>query len=302
MKFGQVDNLDSVDFNYSEIPHITKENLSSTKSDNKIHFFFGAPGWSDVNYKGSIYPLKTSSNKMLIEYAKQFNSIEFNGTRYGVPKLQVAQNWKEKVGPGFKFSLKLPQFITHRKNINDVEAYQKIDEFLLLWSEIEEYSGINFAVMANYFRSEQFNELDKFIRHWPNEVPLAIELRDQSWFNDLRVVNRWHELFLEHNVIPVVTDTPGRRDVMHFNLTNNHLFVRYVGDFNHSSDKYRIYKWVDKMVELVNCGVDHIWFYVHQPGENRERILHFFNFMIPLVNQELNLEIKELKNHRLAYT
>ena len=89
---------------------------------------------------------------------------------------------------------------------------------------------------------------------------------------------------------------------MHFNLTNNHLFVRYLGDFNHSSDKYRIYKWIDKMVELVNCGVDHIWFYVHQPGENRERILHFFNFMIPLVNQELNLEIKELKNHRLAYT
>ena len=133
MKFGQVDNLDSVDFNYSEIPLKTKENLSSTKSDKKIHFFFGAPGWSDVNYKGSIYPLKTSSNKMLIEYAKQFNSIEFNGTRYGVPKLKVAQNWKEKVGPDFKFSLKLPQFITHRKNINDVEAYQKIDEFMLLW-------------------------------------------------------------------------------------------------------------------------------------------------------------------------
>ena len=42
MKFGQVDNLDSVDFNYSEIPLKTKENLSSTKSDNKIHFFFGA--------------------------------------------------------------------------------------------------------------------------------------------------------------------------------------------------------------------------------------------------------------------
>ncbi|GIR57923.1 MAG: hypothetical protein CM15mP65_05040 [Crocinitomicaceae bacterium] len=38
MKFGQVDNLDSVDFNYSEIPLKTKENLSSTKSDNKIHF------------------------------------------------------------------------------------------------------------------------------------------------------------------------------------------------------------------------------------------------------------------------
>ena len=66
MKFGQVDNLDSVDFNYSEIPLKTKENLSSIKRNNKIHFFFGAPGWSDVNFKGSIYPLKTSSKKMLL--------------------------------------------------------------------------------------------------------------------------------------------------------------------------------------------------------------------------------------------
>ena len=109
-------------------------------------------------------------------------------------------------------------------------------------------------------------------------------------------------MFHKRNIIPVITDTPGRRDVVHFNLTNNHLFVRYVGDFSHQSDLERIKSWIEKVRELVQLGVNNIWFYVHQPGENRERILHFFNFMIPLVNQELNLKIKELKNHRLAYT
>ena len=129
MKFGQVTNLDSIEFDLPEIPNRTKELLNKSTTEKSVKFYFGAPGWSDINYKGNIYPRKTSSAKMLIEYAKQFNSIEFNGTRYGVPKLTTAEKWKDKVNKDFKFSMKLPQFITHRKNINDIESYQKIDEF-----------------------------------------------------------------------------------------------------------------------------------------------------------------------------
>ena len=299
MKFGQVTNLDSIEFDLPEIPNRTKELLNKSTTEKSVKFYFGAPGWSDINYKGNIYPRKTSSAKMLIEYAKQFNSIEFNGTRYGVPKLTTAEKWKDKVNKDFKFSMKLPQFITHRKNINDIESYQKIDEFLLLWDNIVHYSGVNFAVMANYFRSDKFNDLAKFVQYWPKEVPLAIELRDQSWFN-LKMSQSWHELFYENRIIPVITDTPGRRDVLHFNLTNDHLFVRYVGDFSHESDKKRIEQWVNRISELVGMGVNHIWFYVHQPGENRERILQFYNYMLPLINTSLDLNIPLLVDYSKA--
>ena len=56
---------------------------------------------------------------------------------------------------------------------------------------------------------------------------------------------------------------------------------------SHISDVVRIKSWVRKIKELVQLGVDNIWFYVHQPGENRERILLFFNHLIPQINNEL---------------
>ena len=54
----------------------------------KIHFFFGAPGWSDVNYKGSIYPHKTSSNK--IPNVPGIFSIPLN------PILEMSKNLNNK--------------------------------------------------------------------------------------------------------------------------------------------------------------------------------------------------------------
>ena len=99
-----------------------------------------------------------------------------------------------------------------------------------------------FCCNGQLFRSDKFNDLAKFVQYWPKEVPLAIESEIKGF--NLKMSQSWHELFYENRIIPVITDTPGRRDVLHFNLTNNHLFVRYVGDFSHESDKKRIEQWV----------------------------------------------------------
>ena len=300
MKFGQVDDLDLVDFSLPSIDKITKRNLSSIRKENNFNFYFGAPGWSDVKFKGIIYPNSTSSKNFLNAYSKQFNSIEVNSTRYGIPKLHTLDKWYDSVGDDFKFSMKVPQFVTHRKDINDYNSKIKTEEFLSSIYQLKEKSGISFAVMAKYFEASQFEELEKFVNFWPLDAPLAIEFRNPSWF-DSSVRPEWQDLFIKKNIIPVVTDTPGRRDVLHFNLSNNHLFLRYVGDFDHPSDLLRINKWVNKISELALLGIDNIWFYVHQPGENRDRILHFYNNLIPRINKILNMNIPLLKDYRVDY-
>ena len=248
MKFGQVDDLDLVDFSLPTLDKITKTNLSSLRKDNNLKFYFGAPGWSDVKYKGIVYPKNTPAKKFLNEYANQFNSIEVNSTRYGTPKKHIIDRWVNSVGDDFKFSMKIPQVVTHRKDINDYTAKIKTEEFISAVDQLGDKSGINFAVMAKYFKSSQFKELECFINFWPIDAPLAIEFRNPSWFED-SVREEWQELFYNKNIIPVITDTPGRRDVMHFNLTNKHLFIRYVGDFNHPSDLTRIELWTEILNE-----------------------------------------------------
>ena len=297
MKFGHVDHLNDVNFNLPPIDNKTKSFISPFKIKQLPSFYFGAPGWSDIKFKGLIYPPKTPSKKFLNAYSQQFNSIEVNATRYGTPKINVLDNWMSQVEDSFKFSMKLPQVITHRKDINDKESRNRTDQFLSSVFHLGDYSGICFAVMANYFKSNQFSELESFLSFWPNDVPLAVELRHESWFQE-SVFNNVQELFLKYNTIPVITDTPGRRDVMHLKLTNNQIFIRYVGDFSHPSDLLRTKLWVSKIEELYDLGVNKIWFYVHQPGENRERILNFFNNMIPQINGVLNTKIPLLKNYQ----
>ena len=296
MKFGHVDQLNDVTFNLPQISNKTKNFISSFKNKELPSFYFGAPGWSDIKFKGLLYPPKTPSKKFLNAYSQQFNSIEVNATRYGTPKINVLDNWMSQVEDSFKFSMKIPQVITHRKDINDKVSRNRTDQFLSAVFHLDNYSGICFAVMANYFKSNQIKELEDFISFWPVDVPLAIEFRDKSWFEN-NVFDEVQDLLRKFNVIPVITDTPGRRDVVHFNITNDQLFVRYVGDFSHTSDLHRTTKWVNKIGELCHLGVNKVWFYVHQPGENRERILGFFNNMIPQINQSLQLNIPLLKNY-----
>ena len=296
MKFGQVDDLDIVDFSLPTIDKNTKTNLSSLRKENNFKFYFGAPGWSDIKYKGIVYPKNTPAKNFLYQYSNQFNSIEVNSTRYGTPKKHIIDRWISSVGDDFKFSMKIPQVVTHRKDINDHTAKMKTEEFLSAVDQLGDKSGVNFAVMAKYFKSSQFKELETFINFWPMDAPLAIEFRNPSWFEE-SVRKEWQELFITKNVIPVITDTPGRRDVLHFNLTNKHLFIRYVGDFNHPSDLKRIELWTEKISELINIGIENIWFYVHQPGENRERILSFYNELIPNINSLLKTQISLLTNY-----
>jgi uncharacterized protein YecE (DUF72 family) len=295
MKFGQVEQLDTIDFDFKPISLGSKQVLNSF--DKKpLQFYFGGPGWSDKQYKGILYPMETSQKDYLRSYATQFNSIEVNATRYSTPKVNVLDNWMNQVGEGFKFSMKVPQVVTHRKDINHLDARYKLEEFIAAVAHLNKYSGISFAVMANYFRASQFKELEKFISFWPRDAPLSIEFRDPSWFEQ-SVELEWQHLFKENNLVSLITDTPGRRDVAHFNLSSDELFIRYVGDFDHPSDKTRISDWVNKIKELRSFGLNKVWFYVHQPGENRSRIIGFYNMLIGKLNLEFDLNLKPLVNY-----
>ena len=208
------------------------------------------------------------------------------------------QKWKDSVADDFKFSLKFPQVITHRKDINEAVAKQRLEDFLVALDFMGDKNGVAFAVMANYFRPDKFEGLVEFVEYLPKDVPFAIELRAPEWFESDSLQNEWQELFAENNIAPVLTDTPGRRDVLSFKLTNENLFVRYVGDFSNPLDQKRIDQWIVRIIELINLGVKNVWFYAHQPGEKRELIVDFFNYLIERVNKELNLSINKLINYK----
>ena len=165
MKFGYLDNIDDIDFTLPDF----KNDFQSLVSGNfdKLNLYIGAPVWSDKSYLGCLYPPKTSQKNFLSEYAKQFNSIEVNATRYCTPKPSIIQKWYDSVGEDFKFSLKVPQIITHRKDINDSVSRERFNQFLLAVDGLKDKSGLSFAVMANYFKASNFKGLVDFVENVP---------------------------------------------------------------------------------------------------------------------------------------
>jgi uncharacterized protein YecE (DUF72 family) len=81
---------------------------------------FTADGWN-----GSFYPKGIKSADY---YSSRFDTVEVDSTFYRCPTIEAVNNWKLKTPPGFIFSLKIPQTITHQKIMVDCE--KEFEEFV----------------------------------------------------------------------------------------------------------------------------------------------------------------------------
>ncbi len=68
----------------------------------KVHI--GTMGWSYDFWIGNFYP--ESSDNLLGEYAKNFDTVEINNTFYRIPSRDNVLNWKEETPDDFIFSAK----------------------------------------------------------------------------------------------------------------------------------------------------------------------------------------------------
>src|SRR5688500_13502755 len=80
----------------------------------------GISVWTYEPWRGELY-LKKLAEKRQLEYAsRQMNTIEINGTFYGLQKPDIFRKWYSETPDDFVFSVKGPQYISHRKRLKDV--------------------------------------------------------------------------------------------------------------------------------------------------------------------------------------
>lgn len=268
MKFGKVENPETIDFSLPEDHPGTAATLSRYK-DNKSSMatYVGCAKWNRQDLK-NFYPRGTKDE--LGYYSSQFNSIEMNATFYRNFSTDQFEKWYEKVPSGFKFFPKVNQVISHRKRLLDFEA--PLEEYLNGIIHLKEKLGTVFLQMHNNFAPKDFHRVAQFIESWPKEIPLAVEFRHSDWFNDKKVADELYYLLEGNNVANILVDTAGRRDIMHMRLTNDEAFIRYVGA-NHKSDYTRLDDWIDRIKEWKRQGLKHLHFFVHQNMEVESPLL-----------------------------
>ncbi|MGB0918181.1 MAG: DUF72 domain-containing protein, partial [Flavobacteriales bacterium] len=146
-----------------------------------------------------------------------------------------------------------------------------------------------FLQMTDNFAPKDFDRVVKFLEYWPKRIPLAMEFRHTDWYNDKTVAEELYQLLETYGISNVITDTAGRRDLLHMRLTTPSVFIRYTGA-NHSSDYTRLDDWVDRLEYWVSLGLKEIDFFVHQNMELESPLLAAY--FIEKMNDRLGLELK----------
>lgn len=267
MKFGKVSDPSTIDFTLPTDHPGTEVVLSKYKDDNIPEVFVGCAKWNKTDLKG-FYPRGTKDE--LAYYSTQFNCIELNATFYRIFPESTVEKWNEKTPNKFKFFPKVPQLISQFRRLKDCENI--VEEYLGSIGHLEEKLGMIFLQMPQNFAPKSFDDLEAFIENWPKEFPLALELRHQEWYEDNTVAERLYHLLETNEIAHVITDTAGRRDLMHMRLTSPYAFIRYTGA-NHESDYTRMDDWLNRFEEWKNQGLKGFYFFVHQNLEKASPLL-----------------------------
>ena len=290
MDFGKIKDVSKVDFSLPTEPSgntDTWQQLGPTKTTPKI--YIGSARWSEKSLLGKLYPHGTVQKDYLYHYARQFNTVEMNTTHYRIPTQVAVDQWTTKVPAYFKFCPKVPQSISHSHDFG--EAYRASSLFQHSLRAFGGTLGLSFMQLPPTFGPyQQGKELFTYLEKWPGDLPLAIEFRHPEWFADPRITRRTFDLLRELALSSVITDTAGRRDVVHMQVCNARQAVRFVGNSLHPTDYSRIDAWIDRIGLWLEQGLRELYFFVHQPEEHL--CVDLSIYLIHQLNEQLSLDLQ----------
>ncbi|MFT4017415.1 MAG: DUF72 domain-containing protein [Agriterribacter sp.] len=284
MQFGKVSNPGKVDFTLPKDAPETVALLKSFKNDKPFEVYVGCAKWNRSDLKG-FYPRGTKDE--LSYYSRQFNCIELNATFYKMPDVKQVETWKNKTPEGFKFFPKVTDLITHYRRLINVQ--EPVENFCNAISNFEEKLGTAFLQLHDNFAPKDFERLKSVLEDFPKGIPLAVEVRNEAWFNDKKISKAFGNLLEKLRMTNIIVDTAGRRDMLHMRLTTPAAFIRYVGA-NHPSDITRLDDWIVHIAKWRKAGLQRLYFFVHQNIEKESPLLaaHFIKEM----NRVFKLDLK----------
>ncbi|MCF4101686.1 DUF72 domain-containing protein [Gillisia sp. M10.2A] len=284
MKFGKVSDPGSVDFSLPPTHEQTVEILEKQEPSKFMNVRVGCAKWNRTDLK-NFYPRGTKDE--LTYYTSQFNSIELNASFYRMFPSEQFEKWYEKAEDDFQFFPKVPRLISHIKRLNDSERL--VDDFVSNLLPLKEKLGMVFLQMPENFLPKNIDRLEPFFKHWPKEIPLAAEFRHTDWYNDAQVANELNDILMKYNISNIITDSAGRRDLLHMRLTNDTAFIRYNGA-NHPSDYTRLDDWLKVVEDWYKLGLKNLYFFVHQNLEEASPLLSAY--LIEKLNERFEMNIK----------
>jgi uncharacterized protein YecE (DUF72 family) len=291
MEFGKVDpsELNKIDFSLPPDPQENKQVLKGKKlKDPSV--YIGCAKWGRKEWLGKIYPKGTKESNFLDEYVKHYNSIELNATHYKIYDAAAIAKWAAKAkGIDFKFCPKVPQIISHYSSFNNAD--EMTTSFLEGILAFKEHLGPVFLQVSEKYSPAGKEKLFKYLKSLPKDLQFFLEVRHPNWFSDIAIRKELFDMLRHLNIGAVITDTAGRRDCAHMELTIPKTFIRYVGNSLHPTDYVRIDEWVERIKYWLDNGLKELYFFMHMHNEALSPELTVY--LVDKLNKIDNLHLKK---------
>lgn len=159
--------------------------------------FIGTAGWS---IQRECKPLFPPEGTHLERYAAKLNAAEINSSFYRPHQPKTYARWAGCVPEHFRFSVKLPKEITHRRRF--VDFHEPLERFLSEATSLGNKLGPILVQLPPSFAFDEAlsNEFFAALRgHY--DGPVALEPRHPTWFDA-----RADDLLVRHRIARVAAD------------------------------------------------------------------------------------------------
>jgi len=216
------------------------------------HLYVGTSGFSYPSWVPRFYAPGKASRKLLVAYSARLPAVELHTTFTRRPNEQQLTKWLSETSEGFRFCPKAHRATSWR-------AWTEDDPSRSIKGLTDALQGfgdrLGCVLMSLQGTLERDDEaLDRTLRAWPTDVPLALELLHPSWQAD-----EVYDCIRAHGVTLVATDLEGRDEPD----------LRRIGDFVYlrlrrtSYGDADIARWARRLEPFLADGMDTFVFFRH---------------------------------------
>ncbi|HSB42577.1 MAG TPA: DUF72 domain-containing protein [Methylomirabilota bacterium] len=211
----------------------------------------GTSGYNYPEWRGSFYPDKFPTGKMLAYYAERFDTVEINYTFYRMPNAKTIAGWVAETPDGFSFTLKAPQRITHFARLRDID--DPLRYFLDTAAGLGPKLGpVLFQLPPNF--KKDLVRLGGLLERLPDGLRCALEFRHESWFAD-----DVYEQLRAANAALCVADTEEATTPLEVTADWGYLRLRDQGYTAHDLES-----WSRRILELRSRWRDAFVYFKHE--------------------------------------
>lgn len=193
----------------------------------------GLTGWGDHD---SLYEDLERQSDKLQTYASHFPIVELDASYYAIQPERNNMKWIKETPDRFEFIVKIHQALTLHADYKDYaetrsELFEQFKQMLQPLIDHHKLAMVLVQFPPWFDCTAQNIKYILYVRQQLADIPICVEFRHQSWFND-QFKEQTLSFLTEHHIIHSVVDEPQVREgsiPLVNRITTETAFVRYHG-------------------------------------------------------------------------